>query len=171
MVGIALRFCSIRLPTSRICCGHRDFAHSKIHLTTTCQDTSSSHPRFNDSLSLQSIQNSLEQVQSSLAQLPLYGTLPLSWCTNQWVDNVSEILKTRFAGAGSREVLFVVSALSTCDPGNVHNAINAAKNAKIRVSVVAVAAEMVWQPRMLPSVVLGLTSRVPHKNKLSTCKS
>mmetsp|Transcript_13836 Transcript_13836/g.22627 ORF Transcript_13836/g.22627 Transcript_13836/m.22627 type:complete len:248 (+) Transcript_13836:239-982(+) len=90
-----------------------------------------------------SIQNSLEQVQSSLAQLPLYG---------------------------SREVLFVVSALSTCDPGNVHNAINAAKNAKIRVSVVAVAAEMVWQPRMLPSVVLGLTSRVPHKNKLSTCK-
>ena len=39
--------------------------------------------------------------------------------------------------------MFVVSALSTCDPGNVHTAIAAAKNAKIRVSVVSVAAEMV----------------------------
>ena len=55
-----------------------------------------------------SIQNSLEQVHSSLVQLPMYG---------------------------SREVLFVVSALSTCDPGNVHTAIAAAKNAKIRVLV------------------------------------
>ena len=36
----------------------------------------------------------------------------------------------------------MVSALSTCDPGNVHSAIAAAKNAKIRVSVVSVAAEM-----------------------------
>ena len=42
-----------------------------------------------------SIQNSLESVHSSLAQLPLYG---------------------------SREVMFVVSALSTCDPGSVHTA-------------------------------------------------
>ena len=39
--------------------------------------------------------------------------------------------------------MFVVSALSTCDPGNVHTAIAAAKSAKIRVSVVSVAAEMV----------------------------
>ena len=62
-----------------------------------------------------SIQNSLDLVHSSLAQLPLYG---------------------------SREVMFVVSALSTCDPGNVHAAIAAAKSAKVRVSVVSVAAEM-----------------------------
>mmetsp|Transcript_3700 Transcript_3700/g.16249 ORF Transcript_3700/g.16249 Transcript_3700/m.16249 type:complete len:402 (+) Transcript_3700:95-1300(+) len=62
-----------------------------------------------------SIQNSLEQVQSSLAQLPTYGT---------------------------REVLFVVSALSSCDPGNVHTAIAAAKSANVRVSVVSVAAEL-----------------------------
>ena len=50
-----------------------------------------------------SIQNSLEQVHASLVQLPMYG---------------------------SREVLFVVSALSTCDPGNVHTAIAAAKKRK-----------------------------------------
>lgn len=58
--------------------------------------------------------------------------------------NTSIILSKRvLVAAGSREVLFVVSALSTCDPGNVHTAIAAAKNAKIRVSVVSVAAEMV----------------------------
>ena len=44
--------------------------------------------------------------------------------------------------SGTREVLFVVSALSSCDPGNVHTAIAAAKSANRRVSVVSVAAEL-----------------------------
>ena len=44
--------------------------------------------------------------------------------------------------SGTREVLFVVSALSSCDPGNVHTAIAAAKSANVRVSVVSVAAEL-----------------------------
>ena len=93
----------------------------------------------------QSVQNSLEQVRSSLAQLPLYG---------------------------SREVLFLVSALSTCDPGtfllsilkssmdseitrtlchspgNVHSAISSAKQSRLRISVVALAAEMVRVARV-----------------------
>ena len=44
--------------------------------------------------------------------------------------------------SGTREVLFIVSALSSCDPGNVHTAIAAAKSANVRVSVVSVAAEL-----------------------------
>lgn len=43
---------------------------------------------------------------------------------------------------GSREVLFVFAALSTCDPGNILASIAAAKTAKCRVSVVGLAAEV-----------------------------
>ena len=88
-----------------------------------------------------SIQNSLEQVHASLVQLPMYG---------------------------SREVLFVVSALSTCDPGNVHTAIAAAKNAKIRVSVVSVAAEMHVCRRMTEETggIFGVAQSQHHLEEL-----
>ena len=88
-----------------------------------------------------SIQNSLESVHSSLAQLPLYG---------------------------SREVMFVVSALSTCDPGNVHTAIAAAKGAKIRVSVVSVAAEMHLCRRMTEETggMFGVATSQHHLEEL-----
>lgn len=43
---------------------------------------------------------------------------------------------------GSREVLFLFAALSTCDPGNILTSITAAKNAKCRVSIVGLAAEV-----------------------------
>jgi transcription initiation factor TFIIH subunit 2 len=88
-----------------------------------------------------SIQNSLELVNISLAQLPLYG---------------------------SREVLFVVSGLSTCDPGNVHTAIAAAKSAKIRVSVVSVAAEMYLCRRMSEETggMFGVSTSQHHLEEL-----
>lgn len=43
---------------------------------------------------------------------------------------------------GHREVLVVLAALSTCDPGNILESVKAAKAAKVRVSVVGLAAEV-----------------------------
>ncbi len=40
------------------------------------------------------------------------------------------------------QVLVLFAALSTCDPGNVLDAVKAAKGARLRVSVVGVAAEV-----------------------------
>jgi transcription initiation factor TFIIH subunit 2 len=62
-----------------------------------------------------SLQNTLNVARTSLKSIPSYG---------------------------SREVLYIVSSLSTCDPGNVWTEIAATKAAKVRVSVVAVAAEL-----------------------------
>ena len=39
-------------------------------------------------------------------------------------------------------MLIVFVALSTCDPGNVLDAVKAAKQARVRVSVVGIAAEV-----------------------------
>lgn len=62
-----------------------------------------------------SLQNSLNLARMSLKSIPSYG---------------------------SREVLYIMSSLSTCDPGNVWTEVSATKAAKVRVSVVAVAAEL-----------------------------
>ncbi|KAK9828063.1 hypothetical protein WJX81_007161 [Elliptochloris bilobata] len=43
---------------------------------------------------------------------------------------------------GHREVLIAFAALSTCDPGNVLDAVKAAKQHRVRVSVVGIAAEV-----------------------------
>ena len=69
---------------------------------------------------------------------------------------------------GSREVLFVVSGLSTCDPGNVHTAIAAAKSAKVRVSVVSVAAEMHVCRRMSEETggMFGVSTSQHHLEEL-----
>ena len=40
------------------------------------------------------------------------------------------------------QVLFLLAALSTCDPGNVMDAIAAAKQNRVRVSVVGLAAQV-----------------------------
>lgn len=42
----------------------------------------------------------------------------------------------------SREILIIFGSLTTCDPGNVHDTVQGCVNDKIRVSVVALAAEM-----------------------------
>ena len=42
----------------------------------------------------------------------------------------------------SREILIIFGSLTTCDPGNVHDTVEACVKDKIRVSVVALAAEM-----------------------------
>ena len=62
-----------------------------------------------------SLQNALEQATSALSSIPPYGT---------------------------RELVILQSALSTCDPGNIHQSVAAAKAARVRVSVIGLAAEM-----------------------------
>jgi transcription initiation factor TFIIH subunit 2 len=62
-----------------------------------------------------SLQNTLHVARTSLRQIPAYG---------------------------SREVVYIMSSLATCDPGNVWTEISAARLAKVRVSVCAVAAEL-----------------------------
>ena len=62
-----------------------------------------------------SLQNVLEQATSALSSIPPYGT---------------------------RELVILQSALSTCDPGNIHQAAAAAKASGLRISVVGLAAEV-----------------------------
>lgn len=62
-----------------------------------------------------SLQNALDLVHSFLSQVPSYG---------------------------HREVLILYSALSTCDPGDIMEAIQNCKKAKIRCSVVGLLAEI-----------------------------
>ena len=68
-----------------------------------------------------SLQNTLNVARTSLKSIPAYG---------------------------SREVLYILSALSTCDPGNVWTEVAAAKAAKVRVNVVSLAAELHVSRRM-----------------------
>jgi len=62
-----------------------------------------------------SLQNGLDLAVDSLRRIPPYG---------------------------HREVLVLLAALATCDPGNINDSIKAAKAAKVRVSVVGIAAEV-----------------------------
>ena len=62
-----------------------------------------------------SIQNGLDLAVASLSRIPPYGY---------------------------RETLILLVALSTCDPGNILDSIKAAKTAKVRISVVGLAAEV-----------------------------
>lgn len=68
-----------------------------------------------DSMGAASIQNGLDLAVESLGRIPPYGY---------------------------REILILLAALSTCDPGNILDSIKAAKAAKVRISVVGLAAEM-----------------------------
>lgn len=62
-----------------------------------------------------SLQNALDLAHTPLSNVPQYGT---------------------------REMLLLVTALSTCDPGDVFASVAACKKAKVRCSVLGVAAEM-----------------------------
>lgn len=42
----------------------------------------------------------------------------------------------------SREILIIFGSLTTCDPGNIHETLDACVKNKVRISVVALAAEM-----------------------------
>ncbi|KAJ7901923.1 Ssl1-like-domain-containing protein [Mycena olivaceomarginata] len=62
-----------------------------------------------------SLQNSIELARSSMNHLPTHS---------------------------SREILIIFGSLTTCDPGNIHDTLDACVTNKIRISVVALAAEM-----------------------------
>ncbi|KAF9012394.1 Ssl1-like-domain-containing protein [Cyathus striatus] len=62
-----------------------------------------------------SLQNAIEMARSSMSHLPTHS---------------------------SREILIIFGSLTTCDPGNIHDTLDACVKDKIRISVVALAAEM-----------------------------
>ncbi|KAG5648506.1 hypothetical protein DXG03_003117 [Asterophora parasitica] len=62
-----------------------------------------------------SLQNAIEMARSSMSHLPTHS---------------------------SREIVILFGSLTTCDPGNIHDTLDACVKAKIRISVVALAAEM-----------------------------
>ncbi|KAG2132013.1 Ssl1-like-domain-containing protein [Suillus bovinus] len=62
-----------------------------------------------------SLQNAIEMARSSMSHLPTHS---------------------------SREILIIFGSLTTCDPGNIHDTLDACVKHKIRISVVALAAEM-----------------------------
>ncbi|KAI7839973.1 hypothetical protein COHA_006294 [Chlorella ohadii] len=68
-----------------------------------------------------SLQNALDLAVGSLSSIPPYG---------------------------HREVIIMLAALSTCDPGDINTAIKAAKQQRVRVSVVGLSAEMYVCRRM-----------------------
>jgi transcription initiation factor TFIIH subunit 2 len=43
---------------------------------------------------------------------------------------------------GSREVIIIMGSLTTCDPGNVHETIEATVKDRIRVNIIGLSAEM-----------------------------
>ncbi|KZP18744.1 TFIIH basal transcription factor complex, subunit SSL1 [Athelia psychrophila] len=62
-----------------------------------------------------SLQNSIEMARSTMSHLPTHS---------------------------SREILIIFGSLTTCDPGNIHETLDACVQNQIRISVVALAAEM-----------------------------
>ncbi|KAL0956501.1 hypothetical protein HGRIS_002645 [Hohenbuehelia grisea] len=62
-----------------------------------------------------SLQNAIEMARSSMSHLPAHS---------------------------SREILILFGSLTTCDPGNIHDTLDACAQSKTRISVVALAAEM-----------------------------
>ncbi|KAJ3551969.1 hypothetical protein NM688_g4403 [Phlebia brevispora] len=62
-----------------------------------------------------SLQNAIELARSSMSHLPTHS---------------------------SREILIIFGSLTTCDPGNIHETLDACVRDKIRISIVALAAEM-----------------------------
>ncbi|KAF9033258.1 Ssl1-domain-containing protein [Hymenopellis radicata] len=62
-----------------------------------------------------SLQNAIEMARNSMSHLPTHS---------------------------SRELLIIFGSLTTCDPGNIHDTLDACVKNKIRISVVALAAEM-----------------------------
>jgi len=62
-----------------------------------------------------SLQNAIEMARSSMSHLPTHS---------------------------SREILIIFGSLTTCDPGNIHDTLDECVKDKIRISIVALAAEM-----------------------------
>ena len=62
-----------------------------------------------------SLQNAIEMARSSMSHLPTHS---------------------------SREILVIFGSLTTCDPGNIHDTLDDCIKDRIRISIVALAAEM-----------------------------
>jgi transcription initiation factor TFIIH subunit 2 len=78
-----------------------------------------------------SLQNAIEMARSSMKYVP-----PTITCPNSY-DICSHLLSH-----SSREISIIFGSLTTCDPGNIHDTLESCIQNKIRISIVALAAEM-----------------------------
>ncbi|KAF5354650.1 hypothetical protein D9756_005355 [Leucocoprinus leucothites] len=79
-----------------------------------------------------SLQNAIEMAKASMkSDLDLHDTFIL-------IHLFSSHLPTH----SSREIIVIFGSLTTCDPGNIHETLETCVKSKIRISVVALAAEM-----------------------------
>ena len=90
----------------------------------------------------------MDMAAESLKSIPPYGHREANPCPRSSLTAMkasfcrvpSMVLRNELWSAV--QVLILFAALSTCDPGNVLDAVKAAKQNKIRVSIVGVAAEV-----------------------------
>ena len=76
--------------------------------------------------------------------------MPLKWHEVQWGvypfwlihEYLMVIYCSHLPTHSSREILVLFGSLTTCDPGNIHDTLDSCVKNKIRISVVALAAEM-----------------------------
>jgi transcription initiation factor TFIIH subunit 2 len=79
-----------------------------------------------------SLQNSIELARSSMK----YSPVSIS------IQTDSHPTHSHLPTHSSREILIIFGSLTTCDPHNIHDTLDACVANKIRISVVALAAEM-----------------------------
>lgn len=78
-----------------------------------------------------SLQNAIEMARSTMRLVLLMTTKTLDLTILSHLPTHS-----------SREILILFGSLTTCDPGNIHDTLDECVKNKIRISVVALAAEM-----------------------------
>lgn len=59
-----------------------------------------------------------------------------------FMEFLLKVLFSHLPTHSSREIITIFGSLTTCDPGNIHETLNACVQNKIRISIVALAAEM-----------------------------
>lgn len=79
-----------------------------------------------------SLQNAIEMARSSMKCVITHISLSTTECKTP----------SHLPTHSSREILIIFGSLTTCDPGNIHDTIDTCVKNKIRISVVALAAEM-----------------------------
>lgn len=78
-----------------------------------------------------SLQNAIEMARSTM-RLVLFMT----------TKTLDLTILSHLPTHSSREILILFGSLTTCDPGNIHDTLDECVKNKIRISVVALAAEM-----------------------------
>ena len=86
-----------------------------------------------------SLQNAIEMARSSM-RFAVHSPLPL-----MFIDTAREtsfVITSHLPTHSSREILIIFGSLTTVDPGNINETLSSCIKDRIRISLVALAAEM-----------------------------